>query len=292
MGNTPMERDKMKNILIPTDFSENAWNATVYAMHFLAKQRCTIYFLHTYTPAFYRLDYALGGTSQSALPDPGADSAQAKLEATLAKVKALFPNAPHQLETLSAFNTLTDEIGEMVRKKNIDLIVMGTQGATGAKRVFLGSNTVFVLRKATVPVLAVPNDHVFVTPKNILFPSDFQEHHSPEEVGIVQDTAQMFGAAITLLHIWEVVALNSEQKRNKEHLLGLLKNTAFEQWKVQGKKFPEAVLEYVETNQVDLLVMMNRNHSFFERVLLRQSIDQIGFQVQVPFLVVPGPKNP
>ena len=70
----------MKNILIPTDFSKNAWNAISYAMQFLENEKCKIYFLHTYTPAFYRLDYALGGTMFSAIPDVKVDVALAGLE--------------------------------------------------------------------------------------------------------------------------------------------------------------------------------------------------------------------
>jgi nucleotide-binding universal stress UspA family protein len=51
---------------------------------------------------------------------------------------------------------------------------------------------------------------------------------------------------------------------------------------------PDAVLEYTEAHPVDLLVMMNRKHSFLERLMLRQNIDRIGFQVQIPLMVVPN----
>ncbi len=107
----------MKNILIPTDFSENAWNAIVYTMQLLKNKKCTIHFLHTYTPAFYRMDYAFGGTTFSAIPDSAADDALAKLEKTLEDVKVQFPNPNHKLEMVSAFNTLTDEILELTKKR-------------------------------------------------------------------------------------------------------------------------------------------------------------------------------
>ena len=39
----------MKNILIPTDFSENSWNAIEYALHFFSKSSCNFYLLHVNT---------------------------------------------------------------------------------------------------------------------------------------------------------------------------------------------------------------------------------------------------
>jgi nucleotide-binding universal stress UspA family protein len=57
---------------------------------------------------------------------------------------------------------------------------------------------------------------------------------------------------------------------------------------LEGALMPDAVLEYTEAYPVDLLVMMNRKHSFLERLMLRQNIDRIGFQVQIPLMVVPN----
>ena len=276
----------MKNILIPTDFSKNAWNAISYALHFFKNEKCKFYFLNTYTPVFYRADYALGGAMYSAIPDVGVDISLAQLGKTLKDVQERFPNKNHEFDVVSAFNTLTDEINKLSKKKNIDLIVMGTQGATGAKQLFLGSNTVFVIRKAKVPVLAIPENYTFRVPKKILFPSDFLTLYKKNEVYNIIEMAKMYGAEITLFHVWEVQDMTDIQEKNKSSLLKDLKNTSFEQIQVKGKKLPEAVLDYIDENDIDLLVMMNRNHSFFERVLIRQNVDQIGFHVQIPFLVV------
>jgi len=50
---------------------------------------------------------------------------------------------------------------------------------------------------------------------------------------------------------------------------------------------PLAILEYITEHGFQLLVMMNRKHSLFEHLLLKQNIDQIGFHVKIPFLVIP-----
>ena len=277
----------MKTILIPTDFSDNAWHAISYAMNFFKDETCTFYFLHTYSPAFYRMDYVVGGPSFSAIPDVGVDISLMGLEKTVADVREIYDNPKHRYEVVSSFNTLTDEIRELVEKKDIDLVVMGTQGASGAKEVFLGSNTIFVIRKATVPVMAIPEKVKYHPVRNVLFPSDYLTRYAPEDLQPILQMARMHQARITLLHVMEENGLTMAQKEHKAHLERHLEELEYETVELEGKLMPDAVLEYIGEHPADLLVMMNRKHSFLERLLIRQNIDKIGFHVQIPFVVVP-----
>lgn len=277
----------MKTILIPTDFSDNAWHAICYAMNFFKDEDCTFYLLHTYSPAFYRMDYVVGGPSFSAIPDVGVDISLMGLEKTVEDVKKAFTNPRHTYEVVSSFNTLTDEVSELVDSKGIDLVVMGTQGASGAKEVFLGSNTVFVIRKAKTPVMAIPEKVKYHPVRNILFPSDYLTPYKPEELQPVLQMARMHNARFTLLHVNEDDGMTASQKDNKAHLERHLEELDYETVELDGALMPDAVLQYIEEHPVDMLVMMNRRHSFLERILIRQNVDQIGFHVQIPFVVVP-----
>ncbi len=276
----------MFKILLPTDFSDNAWNAICYAMEFFKNEECTFYLLHTYTPAFYRMDYMMGGPSFSAIPDTGVDISLAGLEKTVEDVKTSFNNPKHRVKTISAFNLLTDEINEVSLEKDIDLIVMGTQGATGAKEIFLGSNTVFVMRKALVPVLAIPEGYEFKPVKTIVFPTDYRTHYKEEELATMMGFASIQGSEITILHIKEEYDLSELQQENKDHLDECLGQVPHRFDEKKGALMPDAVIDYIDEHHFDLLTMMNRKHSFMERLLWKQNVDQIGFHVQVPFLVI------
>lgn len=276
----------MGNILIPTDFSPNAWNAVAYALQFFKDENCKFYFLHTYTPAFYRLDYMMGGPEFSAIPDYEVDISVEGLEKTVQDVKKQFPNKKHSYETVSAFNTLTDEINAFSKRKHIDMVVMGTQGATGAQKLFLGSSTVFVIRKATVPVLVVPKNCKFADVKKILFPTDYWPQYKKEEVQTIIDMAKMHNAEITLLHFKEGYGLTKGQLANKSVLEDELQSVPHQEVELAGKAKPDAILDYIEEQHINLLTMMNRGHSFFDGILIKQNIDQIGFHVHIPFLVV------
>ena len=81
-----------------------------------------------------------------------------KLEELLKKIQRLPLNTKHTFNTLALYGFFTDHIKQVVKDKNIDLIIMGTKGATGLKAVSLGSNTGNVLTKVRCAVLAVPED--------------------------------------------------------------------------------------------------------------------------------------
>lgn len=276
----------MKKILIPTDFSKNAWNAIDYAMHFLKEERCTFYFLHTYTPAFYRMDYVLGGPAFSAIPDVGVDVSLAGLEKTLSDVKKKYPNPKHLYEQVSSFNILTDEIQELSEKMKFDLIIMGTQGATGAAEIFLGSNTVYVIRKAKVPILAIPGTYHYKNIKKVLFPTDYWTQYESAALDTVIQLVKTQKAALTVFHVKEEYDLSPAQLANKTHLELALKQIKPNFEEQRGAYMPEAIIEYADTHGYDFLIMMNRQHSFLERLLLRQNVDQIGFHTKIPFMVI------
>ncbi|MCK5441692.1 MAG: universal stress protein [Maribacter sp.] len=276
----------MKKILLPTDFSSNAWNAITYALGFFRDEECTFYFLHTYSPAFYRVDYLIGGPAYSAVSDAGVDFSLARLEKTMQGVNEQYQNPKHHFETLSAFNILTDEIKDVCERKNIDLILMGTQGATGAKEIFLGTNTVFVLRKAKVPVLVVPENHKFKEIKSILFPTDYRSPYKKKELQFMIDVAKMHKAKLIVMHMKEGCDLTLIQKENKEFLAEYFDvlDHAFEE--IEGHLMPNAIYEYIDEHYPNLLAMMNRKHSLLERLLTKQNVDSIGFHTKIPFLVM------
>lgn len=277
----------MKQILIPTDFSKNARNAVAYGLNFLKDQQCNIHFLHTYTPAFYRMDYVMGGPTFSAIPDPSVELSLVGLEKTVNYAKEKFPNPNYQYNMLSSFNTLTDEIRTVCEKWNISLVIMGTQGATGAKEIFLGTNAVHTLRKAQVPVLVVPEKCAYKKIETILLPTDYLSDYKMEELEFLLDQAKILNAKIIVLHVNEKAHISETQRKNKRLLTEKLKDVEYQfEWDNENL-MPNAIHQFILKNDIDLLVMMNRKHNFFERLLIKPNVDTMGFHTTIPFLVIP-----
>ncbi|MFP2997299.1 universal stress protein [Spongiivirga sp. MCCC 1A20706] len=280
----------MKSILLPTDFSTNAWNAISYALQLFKDEDCTFHVLHTYTPSLQRVDYAVGGPVYSGIPDPLVDKALDGVEKTLLKIEENYSNPRHQFVTHTKFSLLVDEIKEITSKHHVDLVVMGTQGATGARRVFFGSNTVAVINKTEVPVLAVPLDYKNRPLRQLLFVTDFLQNFNNDSIKILLHVIEKTKPQITLLHITDGVhALNSKQiqhKRQLEELFDRYSGNEVINLEFQGS-MPDSLFDFVKQSDYQLLAMINRKHSVLERLIRNQNIDQIGFETNLPFLVIP-----
>ncbi len=277
----------MKRILLPTDFSDNAWNAIAYAMDYFVHEECLFFILHTYTPTLYRPDYILGGPSFSAIPDKGVEIAQAGLEKTVADIKKKHPNKKHRYKTISAFNILTDEIQEVTQREQIDLIIMGTQGATGAKEVIMGTHTVHVIRKASIPVLAIPYGYSYTEVRTIVFPTDFTTSYDSGALQYLVDLTKIKKAKLIVLHVKEEYVLSEEQEENKKVLAKFIDSIPHTFEEVKGQLMPNAIHHYAEKNKSGLLAMINRKHTFLERLVTQPNVDAIGYHTKIPFLVLP-----
>ena len=276
----------MKKILWPTDFSKNAFNAIAYGLQLFKDDECTFYLLNTYTPRFYRVDYLIGGPPVSTIPDLGVDLSLEGLEHTKERVENAFPNPKHKFKTISVFNTLTEQVQETCALEHIDMVIMGTQGASGAEEFFLGSNTVHVIRKSDCPVMGVPEEHTFKAIEHILFPTDYASKYKPEELSPLIQLALKFDAMVHVVHAVEDDDMTALQLKSKVFLKEQLSELKVVFQDVTKQYMPHVVHNYTDKNQIDVIVMMNKKHSFLDRLLLKQNVDMIGYSSSVPFLVL------
>lgn len=276
----------MKRIVLPTDFSDNAWNAITYAAQLFRDESCEFTFVHTYVPAFYRVDYAIGGPAYSGIDDAMIQATISGLEKTVEKIKTEFPNPKHSYHHHYAFNLLTDEVKELCADINADLIIMGTKGATGAEKILFGSNAVFMMRKVNTPMIVVPGDYSFTPVKRVLFPNDFLKVPQTAELRPLLELLHHSKALLKVVHVEEDRDLSKQQLHNKQLLYERLGDTNYEFKEIENAFMPDAIKDLVHGGNYNMLVMMNRKHSFLERVLLRQNVDTMGFEVEIPFMVL------
>ena len=166
----------MKKILLPTDFSDNAENAIKYAVQLYKDEKCNFILLNTYTPIIYQVEHLQASAPQLQVLEIVKETSKRKLNELIQTIKTEFNNPNHTFTQISAFNTLTAEIDALFEGNIMDLIVMGTKGASGLKEVLFGSHTIHVLKNTKCPVIAIPSgfSHAFVR-SIIIVP--FRLHH-------------------------------------------------------------------------------------------------------------------
>lgn len=277
----------MKNILIPTDFSENAWNALLYGISFFKKTHCAFYIVHVNSVN----TNTSGETAMFLSPDILEESilveSKEKLNKLMSKIEHLPLNVKHEFKPIALYGFLTDHIKTQVKEKKIDLIIMGTKGSTGLKSVSIGSNTGDVITKVPCTVLAVPEHAVYSGIKEIGFPSDFQLTYDHKILETLKDILLLKKSALRLLYVsLKNEKLSPIQENNKRILMEHYKDIECSFHVVTGKKIDESIQCFIESRNLDMLVMVAKNLNFLERILFRPTVEKISYHTKVPFLVI------
>ena len=271
-------------ILIPVDFSENSWNGIKYASQLFKNHECDFYLLNVYTPTIYNMDYAMPDTNVYNLGEVSIN----RLRETKDRIISELINQKHHIKTISSFNSLIPEIEDIVNEKKIDLIIMGTKGATGANQILFGSNTVHAIKRAICPLLAIPDNYEFNSLNNILFPSDYGIHFTLNQINPIVEIAKSHKAKLHVLNVSYGYELSEIQFNNKSMLELYLTKVDHLFHSVPDKDLQEVINNFQINNETDMLVMINNKHSFFENIFFKSVINQIGFHLNMPFLVIPA----
>ncbi|WP_179333501.1 universal stress protein [Winogradskyella costae] len=272
------------HILLPTDFSENAWSAILYALQLYANKPCTFYLLHTWS--------FKNPTSRTYITSTFIDLNKEETTQDLVdlrdKAKALRTNPDHKFETVFSTEPLLDAIKNTIKNYNINLVIMATKGATGAKEFLFGSNTVNIVEKIRLcPVLIVPDAYDFIEPKQIAFPTDFNRFYG-DELQPLLELAELYSSKIQVVHVNIKDSLTEKQSYNLAMLKAYLEDhPSAINWKPNFGTKEEAITEFIDEFDINILTMINYKHSFIESFLNEPVIQKIGFHAMIPFLVVP-----
>ncbi|QQS28836.1 MAG: universal stress protein [Sphingobacteriales bacterium] len=277
----------MKQILVPTDFSENALNAYTYALHIADKLNIGVTTLHTYTVHYFNP----ADTDLSALQDMIDNEVDAEFEVYKKAATAFHQHAEKiglghiSINHLLRKGFVSDEVEDVVNNQGIDLVVMGTKGINSLKDVLFGSNTADVVKRVKCPVLTVPAACVFKGITKIVYATNCDEHDE-KIIDKVYGFAQAFNAPLKCVHVSFL-----EEAWNKEKLI------EFERLSQKAKEMPmldfevvesESVLdglkEYMTQNEVSIVAMHTHKRTFFEKIFLSSYTEQMAYHSHLPLL--------
>lgn len=273
-----------KNILIPTDFSDNAWNAFVYALKLYADLECTFYFAHSIKMKI---------PTMADFSNKLKTSLRVKAMKELLELKEMAINSNlnpnHEFEIILSEDHLHTAIKSAISKYRIDLVVMGKKGATSSNDVFFGRTTIATLKNVRrCPILIVPDEYDYEIPKQIAFPTDFNRFFDNKELKPLKDLAELNDSKIKIVHINVEPHLNEIQQYNYVMLKDFLKD--FEHsfhWMPDYTTKTEEISEFIIDLKIDILVMMNYKHNILESIINEPVIKKLGTNPIIPFLVIP-----
>jgi len=277
----------MQRILIPTDFSENSRNAINYGLELFKKTKCIFHIIHINPiPPYSAAGSSVKGTS-ILLRDTVLTESKKDLKKLLNYIEKHHKNELHSYVSMAKYDFFVDSIKRAVEDKKIDLIIMGTKGATGLKKVSMGSNTGDVITRVKCPLLAVPENSTYRTPKEIAFPTDFHIAYDIKVLDNLVEMATMNNSILRVVHISKKgEMLSEEQLSNKDFLHDYLRGIDHSFHSLTGSKLETSIQCFVESRDIDLVAMVAKNLNFFQRILFRPAVEEISYHTDIPFLVL------
>lgn len=276
-------------ILLPTDYSENSWHAIQYAIYLFGNTAATFYLMHAHQSGPSALVSTINKERDTRLHQITQDETTAKLHKMTAQLNKINKKKDHSFKPLMESDALVQAVGRLVIDQDVDYIVMGTQGASGFKEVFLGSNTVKIIKNINFcPLIAVPQSYSFCQPKTIAFATDYRHNYQSIEMKPLLDIARLWESTIRVIHMNVSDSLDLDQKKLKDHLFNQLAPFAHTYDELEyHPTLAYRISEWTDTNNADILAMFHSTHGFFEKLLREPVIKKIAFNTQMPFLVLP-----
>lgn len=276
----------MLNILVPTDFSDNAFNAIRYAMELFKYEKCQFLVVNAFADDVYENTMELTRDFFEEYKEKCKEATERALQKVVAEMLRISPNPRHNYEYEAIFGSLVDVANDKSTLLNADCIVMGTKGKTDARDITFGSQTLQVIKYVKCPVLAVPNNYRGIVPERMLFATDYQIPYKRRELKLVHTLVRNYCAAIHFLHISSSKKLSHRQQDNKQFLEETIPEGQDAFINADDGDIEKAINHFIATEKTDLLVMVNNRHSYMESLLYSSTIERLGLKIDIPFLVL------
>lgn len=279
-----MTTDKL-NILIPTDFSDNAASALQYALKLYANKECTFYIMHS----TYVTEAVARAYTTRYYDDKQNKIVGQSLDDLIEKTEAANGNAKHGFKALLTQEELRNAVKKQVEVLDIDMVVMGTKGATDAVEYVMGSNTIKVIQQIrNCPVLVLPEGFAFTQPQQIAFATDYTRNYDQKELKSLKYFAELYHSRIHIVHVNTEDKLSDKQQENKQILETCLSNYAHDFHLIpESQSKTKTISSFMDEHQIDVLAMVNYKHGILQRILNEPIIKKLAFDPRNPILVIP-----
>lgn len=259
----------MTTVIVPVDFSETSINAARYAANFFANHDgVNIILYHSFSKDSDREE------SEKKLDD-------LKLE--------LSGNGVAKFETLAHQGSVfIDELERAVRHRSADLVVMGITGRNAIAQIFIGSNTLKMAERKACPVLIIPEKSEYRPVQNVMLSSDFNNsRNSTPSVPI----KKVLDVTRPNLHIVNVdpahyISISEHYTKEQEDLRQLFAEYNPEFHFMRLFDFDEAINLFASEKNIDMIIAIQHNQSFIEKLYKRSRTHSMSYNSNVPILIV------
>lgn len=280
----------MQRILLPTDFSENASHALRVAATLATKVKAKLELIHINTAVAYSppLPEYYGGD----LYDTTEYYETAARE--LHNIKKEITESPDfaglEMETRIEEGFLFSSVRRIAEEDKVDLVVMGTKGASGVNEFFIGSNTEKVIRTAPCAVLTVPEKSGEFNPKVVVMPTTLRKDQAPAFEWIAQ-LQKVFPLKVKVLYLNNPADLDDDKEIEKT-VQGFADAAGLGDVETFGSTstFNEesAILSFAQEQKADLIAMVTHQRKGLSHLLFGSLTEDAANHSDIPVLSIPA----
>src|SRR5690554_2166827 len=277
----------MKNILIPTDFSENSHIAIRFALEYFSDIPINFYILHvSYFSQAVLMKLSgsfIGGNDRlQAKPDPIS-----AIEREVEYCQSYTDNPYHNFFMLYEEMLLVEAIRKQIVENEIDAIVMGTKGDSRSRTDEMGSHTYEVITKVKCPIMVIPENARYSGIRNIAFVTDYNAIYRNRVLATLSETLHLHRSPLRVLNIrTKNTNLTPAQIDNKGFLHYFFKDIRHSFHYMENINLEPGIQDFVETWEISMVTIAAKNLNFIQRLMLRPVSKTITYHTDVPFLVL------
>lgn len=273
----------MKKILVPTDFSECAQFAAQAAAQIAKRINAEIYFLHALEIPHYESNMSIAEST---------DIPEALFIMKLVKKKFDQLLSADYLKGIKCYEAVIFEntyetIAGQAEKNNIDLIVMGTRGASGLQEFFVGSVTQKVVRYAKVPVLTISKAPGNLFESHVVFTSTFLKEPG-DEYQRAKPVTDLFEKP---LHLLKVVTPGRFETTSfaKENIMRFVDKNNITEYTINiinEETSEEGIINFAKEINASLIVMNTHARKGLNLFFSGSVTEQVLNRSEIPVLVI------
>ena len=273
----------MNKIIVPIDFSDTSENAALFAANF-SKQIPDAHIV-----LYHVFDKINAGSDGTPLESDDTDR-KAIIEFALQKIQQTL--SPLTNASFSVFteedNHFVESLDRYARHENAQMIIMGITGASKLGEILMGSNTLNLINRETVPVLIVPPDAKYKNSKNVMLISDFKEVDKTIPVAALRQVLGMLQPTLYVVnvdadHYIELSdAYKAERAKMEKILAGFNPEYAF----IRMYDFIDSINQFADDKNIDIIITFPKSHSFLSNIFKTSHTKKLVYHSHVPIVAI------
>jgi len=272
----------MQTILVPTNFSEIAQNAVNYAIELAKLQQSKLVLFHVYFSA------GMDAESKYSLPkdEIGLENLR-KLEIIRKKIYKRYGNEI-DVECICRCGFPLEEIKHYVEENDVELIVMGMEGADFLTEKLIGNITTNLINTVKCPILSIDINVKFKNIQKILLACDQLETTNKLLLDPLKVFAKIYKSHIYLVNV--TLEVETSQAVSKtisgfrhEHTLDEFEHSIHY---IKNKNALKGINDFVDEMQIDMVVTLPKTHTYLQMLFREPFTKKMAFHTRIPLLVL------